>query len=303
LLKARVQSCLLLDQNGAVRSSMQPNSPDIILDLAERLKNNSIKFPVMPDIAIQVDKLFKESPDVSITDLSDIIKADPALTMRLISISNSAHYRGATSIENLEEAIMRLGMKETQNYLLLLATRTMFESENPSFKKLLEGLWVHSLATAEAARLLGKLIKYPDLNLLFTLGMLHDMGKLLLLQILLELDKNGRDMDEANIIEIIDTLHMAFGASLMRKWNMPSEFSYTTEQHHTIAEGANYSQQFLIVCLANLITRKPGYSLKEDNDDDPSQTYPARMLGIDADAISMVTEELVPFINSIKGLS
>ena len=303
LLRERIQSCLLLDKNGSVKSSTQPNSPDIIMDLAERLKNDSIKFPVMPDIAIQIDQLFKENPDASVSDIAEIIKTDPALTMRLISISNSAHYRGATSIENLEEAIMRMGMKETQNYLLLLTARSMFDSDNPSFKKLLEALWVHSLATAQAARLLGKLVKYPDLDLLFTLGMLHDMGKLLLLQILIELDKNGRDMDEANIIEIVDTLHMAFGASLMRKWNMPNEFSYTAEQHHTIAEGGNYSQQFLIVCLANLISRKPGYSLKENNHDDFAQSYPARVLGIDADAISKVADELVPFINSVKGLS
>lgn len=303
LLNARVQSCLLIDESGAVKSSTQPNAPDIILDLAQRLKNDKIKFPVMPDIAIQVDKLLKENKDISIDEIADIIKTDPALTMRLISISNSSYYRGAVAINNLEEAIMRFGLKETQNYLLLLTTRSLFDSDTPPFKKLLDSLWIHSLATAEASRLLGKLLKYPDLNHLFILGMLHDMGKLLLLQVLFELNKNGRDMDETNIMEVVDAQHMAFGASLMRKWNMPSEFSYTAEQHHTIAEGGKYSQQFLIVCLANMITRIPGYSLKEHGDEDLTATYPARSLGVDAPMIDHVTEEMKRFVSSIRTIS
>ena len=242
------------------------------MDLAQRLKSDKINFPVMPDIAIQLDRLFKEKNDICINTLAEIIKSDPALTMRLISISNSSYYRGATETRNLEEAIMRLGMRDTQNYLLLLTTRSMFDSDTPLFKTLLDSLWIHSLATAEAARLIGKMLKYSDLNQLFTLGMLHDMGKLLLLQVLFELNKNGRDMDKANIMHIVDTQHMAFGATLMRKWNMPSEFSYTAEQHHTISEGGKYSQEFLIVCLANMITRKSGYSLKEDNGEDLTLT-------------------------------
>ena len=198
---------------------------------------------------------------------------------------------------------MRLGMRDTQNYLLLLTTRSMFDSEAPLFKTLLDSLWIHSLATAEAARLIGKNIKHSDLNQLFTLGMLHDMGKLLLLQVLYELNKNGRDMDKANIMQIVDAQHMAFGATLMRKWNMPSEFSYTAEQHHTISESGKYSQQFLIVCLANMITRKRGYSLREDTGEDLTLTYPAKVLGIDAESINLVTNDMEKFVSSIKNIS
>ena len=303
LLNARVQSCLLVDKKGAVKPSTQPNVPDVINDLADRLKNNEIKFPIMPDIAIKLDNLMKENSEPSIADICEIIKSDPAVTMRLISISNSTYYRGATGIKNLEEAIMRIGLKDTQNYLLLLTTRSLFDTDTPPFNKLLENLWIHSLATAEAARLIGKSLKHPDLNHLFTLGMLHDMGKLLLLQILFELHKQGRVMDETNIMEVLDAQHMAFGASLMRKWNMPSEFSYTAEQHHTLAEGGKYSQSFLIVCLANLISRIPGYSLKEFGGEDLATSYPARMLEVDADAIHGVTEEMKNFVNNIRSVS
>ena len=303
LLAARVQTCLLVDESGSVKSSHQPNAPDIIMDLAQRLKNDKINFPVMPDIAIRIDKIFKEKNDISINAIAEIIKSDPALTMRLISISNSSYYRGAAETRNLEEAIMRLGMRDTQNYLLLLTTRSMFDSEAPLFKTLLDSLWIHSLATAEAARLIGKNIKHSDLNQLFTLGMLHDMGKLLLLQVLYELNKNGRDMDKANIMQIVDAQHMAFGATLMRKWNMPSEFSYTAEQHHTISESGKYSQQFLIVCLANMITRKRGYSLREDTGEDLTLTYPAKVLGIDAESINLVTNDMEKFVSSIKNIS
>jgi putative nucleotidyltransferase with HDIG domain len=303
LLNARIDSCLRIDASGTIKSTTQANPPDIIKDLAYRLKNDKILFPVMPDTAIQVDKLLKENDDVNINEISAIIKADPALTMRLIGISNSAYYRGAIATKNLEDAIMRLGMRETQNYLLLLTTRSLFESDTPPFKALLDGLWIHSLATAEAARLLGKQLEFPDLNQLFTLGMLHDMGKLLLLQVLYELNRNGREMDKANIMSIVDSQHMAFGAALMRKWNMPSEFSYTAEQHHTLAEGGSYTRQFLIVCLANLITRKPGFSLKEDDGEDLVASYPARSLGVDAAMIDRVSEDMQAYVASIRHIA
>lgn len=302
LLKIRVQSCLVTDANGTIKSSAQANAPDIIMDLAHRLKNDKIKFPVMPDIAIKVDKLFKEKEDISPRELADIIKTDPSLTMRLISISNNSYYRGSMAIKNLEEAIMRLGMQETQNYLLMLTNRSLFDSAIPPFNKFLHNLWIHSLATAEAARLLGKHLKYNDLNQLFTLGMLHDIGKMLLLQVLLELNDDDRDMDETNIMEIIDSLHTAFGAALMRKWNLPSEFSYTAEQHHTISEGGKYSEQFLVVCLANMITRIPGYSLKENTDDDPAQSYAARTLGIDTDTINHVIGNMSKFVSGMQNI-
>ena len=122
--------------------------------------------------------------------------------------------------------------------------------------------------------------------------MLHDMGKLLLFQALSELNDNWREMNETNIMEIIDAQHMAFGAAQMRKWNIPIEFCYTAEQHHTIAEGGKYSQEFMIVCLANMIARKPGYSLKEDIDGDLALTYPARVLEVDATTIDLVTDEM-----------
>ncbi|MBI1421997.1 MAG: response regulator [Gammaproteobacteria bacterium] len=302
LLKARVQSCLHVDKQGSVMSSAQPNASNIIMELAERLKSNQINYPVMPDIALRVDKLFTENQDANIDDICAIIKSDPALTMRLISISNSSYYRGATSIRNLEEAIIRLGIKETRNYLLLLITRSLFDADTAPFNKLLDRLWLHSMATAEAARLLGKQLSHTDLEHLFSLGMLHDMGKMVLLQVLYELHKSGRIMDEANIMDIVDAQHMAFGASLMRKWNMPGEYSYTAEQHHTIAEGANYSPSFLIVCLANSITRIPGYSFKEHDDSDLSRTYPARVLGIDSNAINSVAEQTRQFIENIQTL-
>lgn len=302
LLNARVQSCLMLDASGKVKSTAQPQAPDIIKDLAQKLKSDNIKFPVIPDIAIKVDKLFKEKEDISPRELADIIKTDPSLTMRLISISNNSYYRGAMAIKNLDEAIMRLGMQETQNYLLLLTNKALFNAGIAPFDKLLETLWIHSLATAEAARLLGRQLKYKELNQLFTLGMLHDIGKMLLLQILMELNQSGREMDETNIMQVVDSLHTVFGAALMRKWNLPAEFSYTAEQHHTIAEGGSYSQQFLIVCLANLISRVPGYSLKEYTGEDLSATYVAKALGIDASLINEVTQEITNFVNGMRNI-
>lgn len=299
LLQSRIQSCLVIDANGDVRPATQTKVSDIVPDLVQRLRNDKINFPVMPEIAVKINRLLKENEDVGPQDICEIIKTDPALTLQLISMSNTSYYRGAVETKTLEDALVRLGMRETQNYLLLFTNRALFNADTPPFNKLLDKLWLHSMATAETARLLGKTLKHKDLNHLFTLGMLHDMGKLLLLQVLIELKNSGREMDETSINEILDSQHMSFGAALMRKWNFSDEFITITQQHHDLAEDDTCSQELLIVSLANLVTRKSGYSLKEDDGENLPDCIAARKLGIDARTLDNISEQLVEYITSM----
>ncbi len=299
LLNTRIQSCLIVDERGNVKGKASPSKPqDIVLSLVQRLKNDKIKFPVMPDVAVKVNKLLKEKDDVTPEEVCEIIKPDPTLTMRLISISNSSYYRSSIEIKTIEDAILRLGMRETQNYLLLFTNRALFEVDSPPFNHLLNDLWEHSLATAEAARLIGKAVKYKDLNHLFTLGMLHDMGKLLLIQVLLELQQDGREMDETSILDILNAQHMEFGAALLKKWGFTDEFVSIAQHHHSLDEDSELSQELLIVSLANLMTRKHDFSLVEDDNEDLADSLAARRLNIDSNTIDDALERMKKFVAS-----
>ena len=303
LLNTRIQSCLMVDEGGNVTGSASPSKPqDVVLSLVQRLKNDKIKFPVIPDIAENVNKLLKEKEDATPQEICELISTDPTLTLRLIGIANSSYYRSSVVIKTLEDAIFRLGMREAQNYILLFTNRSLFEADSPPFNHLMDDLWTHSLATAEASRLIGKTVKYKDLNHLFTLGMLHDMGKLLLLQVLLELKQDGREMDEISILDILDAQHTDFGAALMKKWDLSDEFVNVVQCHHSLEEETNPSQELLIVSLANLITRKPGYSLKEEEDENLADSMAARELGVTADTIEDIVDKLKVFVSGMTSL-
>ena len=99
--------------------STQKQAPDrraIIDIIIEKLKNDDFSIPASSDITINAIECMN-SPDATSTDIADIIKKDAVLSTRIIAIANSSMFRGSRDSNTLEEAITRLGMKETNNYL------------------------------------------------------------------------------------------------------------------------------------------------------------------------------------------
>jgi len=120
--------------------------------------------------------------------------------------------------------------------------------------------------------------------------------------VLLELKQDGREMDEISILDILDAQHTDFGAALMKKWDLSDEFVNVVQRHHSLEEETNPSQELLIVSLANLITRKPGYSLKEEEDENLADSMAARELGVTADTIEDIVDKLKVFVSGMTSL-
>ena len=77
-----------------------------------------------------------------------------------------------------------MGAKETQSIVATIAGKGLYEVKDEIFRKLMEKLWKHSLASAFAARSLSELKRLGDDEKFYFMGLIHDIGKVLILKTL-----------------------------------------------------------------------------------------------------------------------
>lgn len=254
------------------------------------LQTGNLQFPVLPTVAFKVAEV-AQNDQTSLSELANIIQTDAGLASKLISISNSSHYRGVSPFETVEDAVLRIGQKTTASYVLSLTTSGMFNVEVPLFEKTLSGLWEHSLATGICAKTVAKHTGHSDPDLLFTMGLLHDIGKLLIVRVLMKLSASSPPYTEELINEVLESQHMKFGAALLRKWRFPQEYIDVALYHHEDFQMDKHSTAILIVAFSDLLVHRSGMKLQHEDEIDLSKTPHAMLLGLTDGGIKIIASE------------
>ena len=273
-------------------ASADPQRREIIDLILEKLRKDDFSLPSSPEIIYSALDLIN-SPDSSVSDVADIIKKDALCTTRLIAISNCGIYRGSRNNNTLEEAISRLGLKETSNFLWLIANGPLFVSNNEVFQELLSGVKQHSLAAAESAQMIAKRLKLSNPTEFYYMGLLHDVGSVLVLQILEELDKQQPIGDHGTIIKAVQQLHPQFGEVLLKRWNLPDRIINIAKLHDTPEIYEPLLTELRVVNVACFVARKLGFDVKDAHNDEREDS------AADADNIDQAILEL-PSAQSLK---
>ncbi|MGC4072157.1 MAG: HDOD domain-containing protein [Nibricoccus sp.] len=170
-----------------------------------------------------------ENEDASIDELQEVIQIDPALASSTLRLANSAYFAaGSSKVENLGEALMRLGQKEVYRLAALsLASRWMTQKvegyrwEAGDFCRL-------SLVTAVAAEYLAEETGRVDPKNAYTAGLVHEIGKLAVAHacaeqfpaVRTEQSTSGCTWLQAEK-KILGFDHAEVGAELLRRWQFP----------------------------------------------------------------------------------
>lgn len=257
-----------------------PANMSVADEVLRRLKTGVGALPVLPELANKVEALF-QNEEVEINELVKLVQTDPGITTKLISISNSPQYRAFSEINTLDKAISRIGLKMTQNYVLVLSKRSLFKVDTPHYEALLNKIWQHSLATAACAQALAQHLHFKEADSYYTMGLLHDLGKLLLLQIFAEVSKKRPEASEAACMALMDEHHGEFGAALLSKWNFPMQHQQIARLHHAPQQADQYKQEIQLIALAHSLAVKTGYAVGTDETDEGAIQAQALKLGIE----------------------
>lgn len=242
----------------------ESNSRSLLDIVKEQARSEKLNLPIFPGVLSEFQSL-KPDENTPVEKIAAVISKDQALASQMLKMANSAFFSGLKRVRTVKDAILRLGLNQVFNCLVLTSQSNYYKSSNVVIDRYLQTLWKHALATAMGAKWLLQKTGYRELaEEGFLAGLLHDIGKLLLLKVL-ETVSAEREMNlsDAFILEILDSMHVEQGCSLMTEWSIPAVYCDVTKNHH--AEEFDTGDAILMaVRTVNQVCRKAGISMNPE---------------------------------------
>ena len=246
-----------------IREIAQPGS--IGGELLKALPRALEELPVLPEISQRIMTMLRD-PEVSMQDLSDLIRQDQVIAIRILQLANSAMYGGLQEIKDLSAACARLGMRMVANAVQTVANGNLYITGNEAFRDRMKQLWRHAVATAHCAYEIACVLAEPRADELFVAGLIHDVGRVVLLDIVANQYRGAL----ANLRSAPDLLEEVFngysplaGLHAAIKWNLPPEFRMTTYFLHDPDAVPDEPTRVLtnIVALAEAVAESSGFGI------------------------------------------
>jgi len=265
------------------------------LELSRRIRDGEFDVPLLPHIANQV-LTTAHNPNVSFKKLTELIEQDQFITGRLIHIANSPVYKGLHEVTSVHRAVVMLGLRVVTDLIFSLSVGSkVFRSRH--FSKLMNQLWQHSVACAFVAQEIARDFG-GDTENAFLCGLLHDIGKPLIIDTISKMIKRHPDkfelglLDESIIGETLSQFHCQVGGLIGRKWAFPERLTASIVFHHDPIKDGEVIPDALIAGVANLFCHRMGLGCPEEPDLDLRQHPWMKMLGIGPGDVTTLEKEL-----------
>ena len=140
---------------------------------AERLVERIRDLPAIPGVAMRASELLNDA-QTSAQEISLLLASDPGLASKVLSIANSAYY-------GLPHAVVLLGFNTVRNVVFASSLMRSLQACVPPGSYDYRQFWRHSMACGAVSRLIAQRMRLPDMEEYFLMGLLHDVGKIVLL--------------------------------------------------------------------------------------------------------------------------
>jgi len=208
-------------------------------DELDSVRRRLLSVERLPTISTMFQKLVATIEDDRTTakDLEKLVTLDQVITSRILKAVNSPFY-GFNNVATLSRAIVLLGFAEIKNIALSASLMEVFNVKSNVGRFVVSDFWLHSMATAFIARYLARKAGIPSCEEFFTVGLLHDIGKVVFLKqepllfrsILDVAHEEGISLPEAEKRHGIS--HSLVGWFLLEKWNFPERVALAVKNHH-----------------------------------------------------------------------
>jgi HD-like signal output (HDOD) protein len=223
---------------------------DIFWKIYDSFKAGKLKLPSMPGIAMRISKVVKDMQTNS-QDIARVIQVDPTVAGRIISVVNSPAYRGMSPIENLPDAVSRLGRNVTHNLVISFALSGLFYTDSAALKKIMRNCWKHASYVAAICHELGRVSPGLSADHALLCGLVHDIGVLPI--IYAARDYPELDANPEKLAQIIDDLRGEIGMVVLREWGFPNDYIqaalHADDWMQDTGGGPNYTDLVIVAQL------------------------------------------------------
>lgn len=245
--------------------------PDYDMDTIEQqseaagaiLKSGIGQLPLVPSVAIKLLKLTSDD-HTKVEDLSKVISTEPMLAAKVLRNVNSAAYYLPNKITSIKHAVNILGFSAVRRTAidLLIYNRLIKYKLKKQFNALF--FWQHCLYVATLSRAIAEALKHPDPDRVYTAGLLHDIGKVVLEtygrvsygDFISAIDKSARPIVEEEL-RFFGVDHAEIGHLFCVEWQIPVPITAVVAAHHQLlSEDSHYSEfntEIAIVAFANYL--------------------------------------------------
>ncbi len=274
---------------------------------AERIEQID-RLLTLPQVVYKINEVV-ESKTASATDLHRVIKADPALSSKLLRLVNSAYYGLPCRVASVEKAIVLIGMAAVKNLAVVAGVEQMFRRVTLPGPLTGRDLWVHCLAVATCGRELGQHAGLRHLDDVFMGGLIHDLGMLAAAQVepqdfgkVVQACMGGQTPWLVAEQEILGVTHAEAGARLAERWHFPEKLVELIRHHHDSPLDAETPDLAGLIYLADTAASglSEGFTLSGQ-----SQTLEPEMLsryGISPADFSSVWQNLPAHVDELAGI-
>jgi HD-like signal output (HDOD) protein len=248
------------------------------------------------DVAGKVLALL-DDPDCGVSDLSDIIRHEPALTANLLKLANSAYFGLPGKIIDAKQAIVYLGMSQVVDLVLLVSCSNSFSGSHEGYGLKAGELWKSAVSGAIIANDLAQLKGLKQGSLIFTGALLRDIGKVVLDQFINPAISKIMDRVTDQSItfaqaerQVLGFDHVQVGAMVAKNWNFPDALQCVIRYYHSPLEAKGCFLEASVVHLADALCRKLEIGLGVDDQSYPEDERVVRSLGLDDSKIQGVID-------------
>ncbi len=225
------------------------------------------ELPTLPNVALEVAALLDDARSTP-KQITQVMKADQALTSKVLRLVNSAYYSIPNGVSTVERAVAFLGYN-TIFQLLISVSVLEFSRLGGSSGIDIREFWKHSLGVAVAGEIIGQRIGYQSPAEIYAAGLLHDLGKLALAKVakvkfakaVEQAKREGRLLRQVER-EVGLPTHDQVGKTLAQQWRFPPGLRLAIGMHHhnfqmrQMSAPAQLQAMLDAVVLANALCRK-----------------------------------------------
>jgi HD-like signal output (HDOD) protein len=180
-----------------------------------------------------------DDPNMSMAQLSKVIVTDPVLSGKILKIANSAYFGMEQRVNSIGHALMIIGLLNLKNILYQEGLIKLLNSKSRDEDFLTESLWEHANLASICASYIHPLFNGLEKGTLFTMGLLHDVGKFVMKE--LNPLKQAEDFTRISLVEfsledenqVYGINHALIGRLAFEEWGFSDLMVKAVELHHT----------------------------------------------------------------------
>lgn len=231
--------------------------------------------PTLPVVAMEVNRMLQDI-EAPIERLVEVLERDQAMVVKILRLVNSSFFGFKNRVTSLRHAITLLGYGTVQSAVVTVTVIDCLKLKQAFNGFDIVSFWSHAIGVAVMSRHLAAQTKLCVPEEAFTAGLLHDIGKIILINVFPDIAIDilkTISMGEETFYQAEQHMgiwpHARIGSFLARRWMLPGVFENTIKNHHgpTGANDADPLADLVRVAdtLVNIMEGRPGYRLDTDS--------------------------------------